>query len=117
MKKTTKVTQKDVLFVSVSMFIIVAIWLGLSFYHSWVTSTISDDLQLQIIPIAPNFNTKTLNDLKSREKIAPVFDAKAIPTASPTAAITIAPSIAPEEEILETPTPTEEPLPTEEIAP
>ena len=116
--KKNKVTQKDVFFLSISMFVIVVAWIGFNLYHAWATSTISQDLQIQIIPIAPKFDTQTLDKLKTREKIEPLFGAIAEVTASPTAAI-ITPII-PEISISPTPDiaiPTEEPLPTEELVP
>lgn len=99
------ITQKDVLFLSISMFVIVALWVGFNIYHAWATSTISEDLQMQIIPIEASFDTDTLNNLKTREKIEPLIELSAQVSASPAA----------EETTTITPTPTEEPIQTESV--
>lgn len=113
--RKNRVTQKDILFISVSMFVVILLWVGFNIYHAWATSTISEDLQLQIVPIAPNFDTQTLNKLKTREKIEPIFEVNSQVVASPTAAqdttlLVPTPTL---EEVL----PTEEPVPTEELLP
>ena len=114
--RKNKVTQRDILFVSVSMFAIVALWIGFNLYHSWVASTISEDLQIQIIPIAPKFDTQTLNDLKSRKKIKSAGSVvqttvSVTPTATPVASeteISPTPQLEADQPLAET----EEPTPT-----
>ena len=71
--KPKKITQKDILYLSISMFVIVAAWIGFSLFHTFVTSTISEDLQMKIIPIDPTFDTATIQVLKARKKVAPSF--------------------------------------------
>ncbi len=103
-----KRVEKDILFVLISSFALTVAWIGFNLYHKWATSTITSSLQIQIKPIAPDFDLNTLAKLKTREKIAP-FETKATP--SPT----LAPSIpAPTIPIKETPIP-EEPTPQEQI--
>ncbi len=65
--------QKDLLWISISIFIIVVLWIGFNIYHSHADSTIEPDLQLQIAPIEPSFNTEALNKIKTRKKIIPVY--------------------------------------------
>lgn len=79
--------QSELLFVMVSFFIMVVIYFGLNLYHNYVTSTIPDDLNIQIIPIAPIFDQKAISDLKKRESISPVYQTNIAPpqTASQTA--------------------------------
>jgi len=84
-------TQKDFLFLSSSLFVVVMAWIGFNLYHAWVTSTISADLQLQIIPIQGRFDTVTLEKLKTRKKIAPVFTSSSL-IATPTASLSPTPS-------------------------
>lgn len=73
--------KKDVLIITILLFIFILIWIGGSIYHNAVSSTISEDVNREILPIAPTFDTKTINKLKSREKITPSFDAReVIPT-------------------------------------
>lgn len=118
--KLTKITQKDILFLSGSMFAVVVAWIAFSLYHVYVTTTISEDLQMQITPIDGTFDTDTINLLKSRTEILPIFEGDQTPQASGPAApsptpqeIEITPTEEPTGETVIT-TPTEEPLPSEE---
>ena len=111
----------DILFLSISFFAIVVLWIASNLYHTWVTTTISDDLQLQIVPIAPKFDTATIEKLKTREKIDAILELNNTKVASSGAEdeniiqviegepIPVESTF--EEEALETPTPTE-PVPT-----
>lgn len=65
--------RKDVLIILWMTFLTVAAWIGFSIYHIVVTSTISEELQLQITAIDPNFDMDTINKLKGREKIEPLY--------------------------------------------
>lgn len=116
------VTQKDFLYLSISMFVIVAVWVGSNIYHAYVTSTINEDLQKQIIPISATFNTDTIEKLKKREQIDPLFKSASQPETSSSAKLTPTPTEKPINEPVEVlptdePFPTEEPLPTEEPTP
>lgn len=62
---------KDILFLSISSFILVVAWLGFNLYHSWVTTTITPELQIRIVPISPEFDTATIDKLKLRKQVAP----------------------------------------------
>lgn len=66
--------QKDILMIIIPLFIFISIWIGFSFYHSIVTSTISETTSKDISPIAPVFDTKTIDKLKERQKITPSFE-------------------------------------------
>lgn len=83
MIKRKIVTQKDFLYLAASSFVVVAAWIGFTLYHTWVTSTITPDLQIQIQPISPDFDTATIEGLKARRKVAPVFEIKNSSTAQP----------------------------------
>jgi len=72
--RRNRVTEKDILFLSISMFVMVCLWTGFNLFHAWVTSKISVDLQAQIAPIDPNFDTDTLHTLKTRDTIVPLFE-------------------------------------------
>jgi len=89
--RKARVTQRDILFLSLSMFIMVTIWVGFNLYHAWVTSKISDDLQIQITPIDPNFDTDTIHALKNRETVIPLFKTLLAPEASTSAPISTPP--------------------------
>lgn len=80
--------QKDLLFLSVWTFIVVAAWIGFSLYHAWVTSTITPELQIAIQPIAGSFDTTTINQLRTRKRVAPLYEltgsgTKTTPTPTP----------------------------------
>lgn len=82
--------QKDLLFLFGSFFFLVAVYLPLSIYHNSVTSTIPEDLNIQITPIAPTFDTKAISDLSKRNNITPIYQVgpsqPVIPTPTPTPA-------------------------------
>jgi hypothetical protein len=65
--------KNDTLLILVPLFIFVVLWIGFSIYHNIITSTISAPLSAQIEPITPNFDTNTIDGLKSRENITPVY--------------------------------------------
>lgn len=98
--KSKKVTQKDVLFFSISFFIVVLAWIGFNIYHIFVTSTISEELQVQIAPINGNFDTSTLDALETRTKVVPLFSELPVDEeASPAATIRPEPTIAIQQEV------------------
>ena len=49
-----------------------AAWIGFNLYDTWVTTTITPEMQIQINPIDPNFDTATLQKLKSRKQVSPI---------------------------------------------
>lgn len=88
MKRTN--VRNDFLYVSISSFVLVAIWIGLNLYHSAVTSTIAPDLEIQINPIEPEFNINVIQNLKTRLQIAPAYE---LDRASSEASIAPSPTI------------------------
>lgn len=80
-------TQKDILFILISSFIVVVAWIGFNLYHIWATSTVNEEIQLQLTPIAATFDATTMQQLKTRENVNPIFDVQGQPstTASSTA--------------------------------
>jgi hypothetical protein len=82
--------QKDILYIAISSFILVVIWIGFSIYHAYVDSTIEPDLQIQIEPIEPTFDKETINNIRNRQGVLPVYelDAQQAETASPEAELT-----------------------------
>lgn len=89
--RPSHITQNDFLFLSLSIFIIIAVWIGSNIYHAWVTTTISENLQLQIIPIEGRFDTATIDNLKKRKIVQPLFAAGSL-VATPTASLSPSPS-------------------------
>ncbi|MBI5123485.1 hypothetical protein HZA75_06530 [Candidatus Roizmanbacteria bacterium] len=114
--KKSRITPNDILFFSVSIFIIVVLWIIFNIYYAYVTSTIRPDLQLQITPIEGTFDTTTINKLKTRQAVTPLFESGTQPEASPTATLSPTPAVVtqviPTEEITPTPPVTKLPTPT-----
>jgi len=75
--------QKDILFIAISSFIVIVAWIGFNLYHIYVTTTISEDLQIALTPINPVFDPQTIQQLRSRENINPMFEMQKI-AATPT---------------------------------
>ncbi|MGI8419306.1 MAG: hypothetical protein ACR2LN_01530 [Candidatus Levyibacteriota bacterium] len=66
--------RKDILFILISSFIVVVAWISFNIYHIWITSTVSETIQPQLAPINPVFDPVTIQDLKKREHIDPLFN-------------------------------------------
>lgn len=66
--------QKDILYISISSFILSIAWISFNIYHIVATSTITPDLEIQIKEIDPEFNLETIQKLKNREKIEPIYE-------------------------------------------
>lgn len=81
--------QKDILYISISSFVLVALWIASNLYHAYATSTITPELQQQIEPIPGSFDNETIQKLKTRENIIPVYE---LNTASTGAVLTPVPT-------------------------
>ncbi len=68
--------QRDLLFLVISTFILIVAWIGFSIYHNLVSSTITGPVEEKILPINPTFDTKTIDTLKKRKNIEPIFQTK-----------------------------------------
>jgi hypothetical protein len=66
--------HKDILFILISSFVVVVAWVGFNIYHVYITSTISEELQMQLTPIDGSFDTTIIQNLKSRERVNPSFE-------------------------------------------
>jgi hypothetical protein len=99
MKRKQKNKQKDILFILISSFIVTVAWIAFNIFHIMATSTIDENIQLQLTPISGTFDQKTIQQLKTRENINPLFEQQAsssqsaVPT--PPAIITLPPIGAP----------------------
>lgn len=99
---------KDILLLVVPIFIVIMAWIGFSIYHSATKSTIPETLNIQIQPIVPDFDTKTITNLQKRKQVSGNFtpsdtgtaSAKLSPTTTVTPAVSKSPTATP------TPTPT-----------
>jgi len=65
--------QREILLLVFSSFILIIAWIGFSIYHNLVSSTITKTVEEKIIPINPSFDTKTIDKLKERKNIEPIF--------------------------------------------
>ncbi len=75
--------QKDILLLIISGFTLVIFWIIFNIYHNSVTSTISDSTTVQIFPINPNFDMQTIESLKQRTQISPLYSNSATQSAQP----------------------------------
>jgi hypothetical protein len=75
--------RKDILIILIPSFIFVLAWIGFSIYHNFVTSTIPESVTMQITPITPDFDTKTIAGIKQRQNVTPVYQITNIVTVSP----------------------------------
>lgn len=66
-------TQRQLLLFSLYTFIIIIAWVGFNLYNSSVTSTISEQQNIQVTPIDPVFSDKIIEKLKTREDISPLY--------------------------------------------
>ena len=66
--------QKNIyLILLISSFALVLIWIVFTVYHNSVTSTIPEVLNIQITQIKPDFDLKTISDIKIRKDITPIY--------------------------------------------
>jgi hypothetical protein len=65
--------RNDVLMILIPSFIFALAWIGFSLIHNITASTISETLDTQIAPISPNFDTNTVDSLKLRKNVAPIY--------------------------------------------
>lgn len=90
MKKNYK---GDALFVLISTFAVICIWVGSDIYNKSVSSTLDETLQFQLQPIPPSFDMKTIDKIRSRTRIAPNYTSlPQSPEASGEAELTITPT-------------------------
>jgi ammonia channel protein AmtB len=75
--------KNDLLIILASVFIFVFIWIGFNIYHSSVKSTISETVTIQISSVSPNFDTTSIEKLKNRQTVTPIFQTNGV-VAQPT---------------------------------
>ncbi|MCL5438674.1 MAG: hypothetical protein M1268_01655 [Patescibacteria group bacterium] len=91
--------KREIIFLLISSVVLVVFWIIFSIYHNFATSTIPETLNVQTSAINPNFDTKTIDMLKKRQQITPVFEFKKglsetnSATGSPTIITTPTPSV------------------------
>lgn len=60
---------KNLVYLAVFTTFVIAVWIGLTIYHNFSTTTISEVAQIQIVPIDPSFNPEAVSRLKQRRQI------------------------------------------------
>ncbi len=69
--------RKDILVLLIPSFIIVILWVIFNVYHSYLNSTIPTDVNIQILYINPDFDLKTIEDIKKRQIVEPIYAVEA----------------------------------------
>jgi hypothetical protein len=57
---------KNILYLSIFTFIVILSWIAFGVYHNHTTTTISNDAQILITPIEPNFDNATIDRIRQR---------------------------------------------------
>lgn len=65
--------KNEILFVLISTFVVITIWVGSDIYNKSVTSTLDKTLEFQILPIPASFDLKTIEGIRSRTKVDPLI--------------------------------------------
>lgn len=101
--------QKDILFLLIPALILCLAWIGFSIYHNLVKSTIPEALNIQILPINPDFDRKTIEKIRNRKTVLPETQFIQTPTQtpSPTPSVIPSPTSSPTATLTITPTPTQ----------
>lgn len=75
--------QKDILLVLIPTFLLVILWVIFNIYHNSVESTVSKTVTAEIVPISPDFDFQTIENLKKREIIQPLYEIKPSNSSAP----------------------------------
>lgn len=65
--------HKDILLIVIPSFLLIVVWIVFTIVHNSISSTIPQALGIQIKPITPSFDTATLESLKKRSKVQPLY--------------------------------------------
>lgn len=68
----------DIILLLSEIFILVVVWIVFNILHNSATSTLPEALTENVLPINPDFDTKTLEGLKTRERVEPIYDLRSI---------------------------------------
>ncbi|HEX8965556.1 MAG TPA: hypothetical protein VF820_03945, partial [Patescibacteria group bacterium] len=64
--------QKDLLFILISSTLLAIVWIIFTILHNSLSSTITQSVSQQIVPIEGRFDAKTLQTIQKRTQITPV---------------------------------------------
>lgn len=103
--------QQELVWILCSAAVITIIWMGSTFYHAFITPTITEPLTTLLRPIPDRFDTRIIERIIEREETTPSYDAptgSAAPDAEASASARELPSQAPAAEKIETTPPEKE---------
>jgi len=63
--------QRQISILLIPVFILTVFWVAFNVYHNYVSSTITDPLTHQIIPIQGKFDSQTISEVKNRKRVSP----------------------------------------------
>ncbi|MEM4270945.1 MAG: hypothetical protein QXO70_02515, partial [Candidatus Pacearchaeota archaeon] len=66
--------QRDILLILIPTLLLVVLWIIFNIYHNSVSSTVSKNISTEIVPINPDFDFQTIEELKKRKIIDPVYE-------------------------------------------
>jgi cytoskeletal protein RodZ len=66
--------KNDILVILIPTLLIVVLWVIFNIYHSFVTTTIPRTVDASIQPINPDFDQKSITDIKSRYEVSPSYE-------------------------------------------
>ncbi|MFH1186873.1 MAG: hypothetical protein V1697_01720 [Candidatus Levyibacteriota bacterium] len=91
--------HKDIYILLIPSFVLVVFWIIFTIYHNSVSSTITPTQSVQIKPISPDFDMTTIQALKKRGQVVPLFEMtgsqESEKSASPQATLTPTPTTTP----------------------
>jgi hypothetical protein len=64
--------QRNLAIILIPVFILTILWVIFNIYHNYISSTITDPLSYQIIPIQGSFDKKIIEEIRQRKRINPV---------------------------------------------
>ncbi len=99
--------QRDTVFVLASSAIVVILWIVFSVISKYTSPTVNDVVLSSVTPIEKTFDLATLDQIKKRQKVEPLFTAQ-----QPVVSIT--PTISPNPRLI---SPTTSPTPTTSLTP
>ncbi len=87
--------HNDIFYILASGSLLIFVWIAFNIYHNAITSTIPATTVEQIAPIPATFDIQTLEKLKKREAVSPVFEIRISPIPTSSTAATTIPSVSP----------------------
>ncbi|MBI2031517.1 MAG: hypothetical protein HYT08_02770 [Candidatus Levybacteria bacterium] len=74
--------QRDILLILIPTLFLVVLWVIFNIYHNSVNSTVSKNIAAEVVPIDPDFDFQTIENLKKRDIIQPVYELSPVTTPS-----------------------------------